>query len=127
MQGGNGQPLPDGIELDFQDPGGASKSQAFGQQPKAHKDSLLGTAKAEEGGAGTAGKGFATRPAYKESGFSGAPGSVGPIGDHIAQPFLSLVLTFGIGTSDIRVLRLWTTPFLRPLGHPLALLEERIP
>jgi hypothetical protein len=63
MQGGNGQPLPDGIELDFQDSGGASKSQALGQQPEAHKHSLLGAAKIEEGGAGTAGKGLATGPA----------------------------------------------------------------
>jgi hypothetical protein len=63
MQGGNGQPLPDGIELDFQDPGGAPKSQTLGQQPEAHKDSVLGAAKPEEGGAGTAGKGFATGPA----------------------------------------------------------------
>jgi hypothetical protein len=62
MQSGNGQPLPDGIELDFQDPGGAPKSQALGHQPQAHKDSLLGAAKIEEGGAGTAGKGLATGP-----------------------------------------------------------------
>jgi hypothetical protein len=63
MQSGNGQPLPDGIELDFQDPGGASKAQALGQQPEAHKNCLLGAAKVEEGGTGTAGKGFPTGPA----------------------------------------------------------------
>jgi len=62
MQGGNGQPPPDGIELDFQDPGSASKSQALGQQPEAHEDSLLGAAKIEEGGAGAAGKGLAAGP-----------------------------------------------------------------
>jgi hypothetical protein len=33
MQGGNGQPLPDGIELDFQDSRGAPKSQPLGHQP----------------------------------------------------------------------------------------------
>jgi len=63
MEGGNGQPLPDGIELDFQDSGSAPKSQTLGQQPEAHKDSLLGAAKIEEGGAGTAGKSLATGPA----------------------------------------------------------------
>jgi hypothetical protein len=63
MQGGNGQPLPDRIEFDFQDPGGGPKSQALGQQPEARKDSLLGAAKIKEGGAGTAGKGLATGPA----------------------------------------------------------------
>jgi hypothetical protein len=42
MEGGNGQPPPDGIELDFQESGGASKSQAIGHQPGAHKNSLLG-------------------------------------------------------------------------------------
>jgi hypothetical protein len=63
MQGGNSQPRPDGIELDFQDTGGAPKSQPLGQQPEAHKDSLLGAAKIEEGGAGTAGKGLTTGPA----------------------------------------------------------------
>jgi hypothetical protein len=62
MQGGNGHPPPDGIELDLQDTGGAPKSQALGQQPEAHKDVLLGAAKIEEGGAGTAGKGLATGP-----------------------------------------------------------------
>jgi hypothetical protein len=62
MQGGNGQPPPDGIELDLQDPGGAPKSQALGQQPEAHKDVLLGAAKIEEGGASKAGKGLATGP-----------------------------------------------------------------
>jgi hypothetical protein len=63
MQGGNGQPLPDGIELDFQDSGGGSKSHPLGQQAEAHKDSFLGGAKIVEGGAGTAGKGFTTGPA----------------------------------------------------------------
>jgi len=62
MQGGNGQPLPDGIELDFQDSGGAPKSETLGQQPEAHKDFLLGAAKIEEGGAGATGKGLATGP-----------------------------------------------------------------
>jgi hypothetical protein len=62
MQGGNGQPLADGIELDFQNPGGAPKSKAFGHQPQAHKNSLLRAAKIEEGRARTAGKGLATGP-----------------------------------------------------------------
>jgi len=62
MQGGNGQPLPDRIELDFQDPGGGSKSQALGQQLEAHKDSFLRGTKIEEGGAGTTRKGLATSP-----------------------------------------------------------------
>jgi hypothetical protein len=127
MQGGNGQPLADGIELDFQDPGGAPKSQAFGHQPQTHKDSLLGTTKIEKGGAGTTGKGLATGPTEKEPGFPGTSGSVGSIGDHIGQPFLSMVLTSGIRTSDIKVFCLRTTPFLYSLGHPLSLLGERIP
>jgi hypothetical protein len=63
MQSGHGQPLPDRIQLDPQDPGGGSKSQAFGHQSKAHKDSLLGATEIEEGGAGTTGKGLATGPA----------------------------------------------------------------
>jgi hypothetical protein len=63
MQGGNGQPLPDGIELDFQHTGGAPKSQTLSQQAEAHKDSLLGATKIIEGGSGTAGKGLATGPA----------------------------------------------------------------
>jgi hypothetical protein len=60
MQGGNGQPLPNGIELDFQDAGGTPKPQALGQQPKAHKDSFLGAAKIKKSGAATAREGLAT-------------------------------------------------------------------
>jgi hypothetical protein len=63
MQSSNGQPLADGIELDLQDAGGSPKPQPLRQKPEAHKDSLLGASKTEEGGAGTAGKGLATSTA----------------------------------------------------------------
>jgi len=60
MQGGHGQPLPDGIELNFQNSGGAPKPQALGQQAEAHKDCFLWTAKIEKRRARTAGKGLTT-------------------------------------------------------------------
>jgi len=60
MQSGRSQPPPDGIELDLQDSGGATKSQALGQQLKSQKNFLLGASHVEECGPGPAGKGFTT-------------------------------------------------------------------
>jgi hypothetical protein len=126
MQGGRGQPPPDCIKLDLQNSGGTAKPQTLGQQPKPHKDFLSGAAEIEESGPATAGKSLATGSTQKEPSFTGASGSVSSIGDDVAQPLRSMLFTLWIGAGDIQIVWLWTTFFLRSLGHPLLLSEERI-
>jgi len=126
MQRGGGEPPPNGIELDLQDSRSTTKSQALGQELKTHKQFLLGTSKAEECSPSPAGEGFATGSAQKESCFAATSGSVGPIGDDIAQTFLSMVFTVWVGTTDIQEFWFWTTFLLSSLGHPLLLSEGRI-
>jgi hypothetical protein len=126
MQSGRGQPAPDSIELDLQDSGGTTKAKALGQQFESHKNFFLGTSKVEESSSTTAGKGFATGSAEKESGLASASGSVGSIGDHIAKILFAMVFTFGVRTCDIQIFRLRTTFSPRPLSHPFLLSKERI-
>ena len=126
MQGGGGQPPPDGIKLDLQDSGGAPKTQALGQQLEPHKNFLFGTSEVEESGPAAAGKGFTTGSAEIESRFTRASGSVSSIGDHVAQSLLSMMLTRWVGAGDVQIFWFWTTSFLRSLDHPLLLSEERI-
>jgi hypothetical protein len=58
-QGRHRQPPPEGIDLDLQDARSTPESRTLGQQPQAHKGSLLGAAKIEEGDARTTRKGLA--------------------------------------------------------------------
>jgi hypothetical protein len=126
MQRGGGEPPPNGIELDLQYSGSAPKSQTLGQELETHKYLLLGTSKAKECGSGSAGKGLATSSAQKKSCLASASGSIGAIGDDIAQAPLGMVLTVWVRTADIQELWFWTTSLFRSLGHPLLLSEERI-
>ena len=92
VQSGGGEPPPNGIELDLQDSGGPAKSQTLGQELETHEHFLLGTSKPEEGSPCAAREGLATGSAQKESCFTGTAGSVGAIGDDIAQTLLGLSL-----------------------------------
>jgi hypothetical protein len=112
MQRGGGEPSPNGIELDLQDSGSSPKSQTLGQELETHKHFLLGSSKAKECGSGSAGKGLATGSAQKESCLAGTSGSVGTIGDDIAQTPLGMMLTVWVRAADIEKFWFWTTfPF----------------
>jgi len=126
MQSSNSQPPANGIELDSQDTGSSPKPQPLGQELQTHEDSLLGAAKIKEGGTSTAGEGFPTGSTEKEVCFACASSSIGTIGDHIAQTFLSEMLALGIGAGDVQIFRLWSTFLLCSLSHPLLLFKERI-
>jgi hypothetical protein len=91
-----------------------------------HNNFLLGRSEVEEGSSTPTGEGLATGSAEKESGFASASSSIGSIGDHIAETLLAITFTFGIGTGNIQIFRLWTTSLLRSLSHPLLLSKERI-